>query len=117
MKKIGVAGLQRELIKQMIESSAPGCFETFICNDLEAASKVKSGQLDYYIGACNTGAGAALSIAIAIIGFNKCCTIARPGARAREEEIVRAVGAGKVAFGLSVENIEHAVPLLVNHLK
>lgn len=25
--------------------------------------KVKSGQLDYYIGACNTGAGAALSIA------------------------------------------------------
>ena len=83
MKKIGVAGLQRELIKQMIESSAPGCFETFICNDLEAASKVKSGQLDYYIGACNTGAGAALSIAIAIIGFNKCCTIALAG-RARQ---------------------------------
>lgn len=33
--------------------------------------KVKSGQLDYYIGACNTGAGAALSIAIAVIGYNK----------------------------------------------
>ncbi|AHA67717.1 Hypothetical protein Asd1617_04890 [Shigella dysenteriae 1617] len=26
---------------------------------MEAAMKVKSGQLDYYIGACNTGAGAA----------------------------------------------------------
>ncbi len=41
--------------------------------------KVKSGQLDYYIGACNTGAGAALSIAIAVIGYNKSCTIAKPG--------------------------------------
>lgn len=48
-----------------------GCFEVFIHNDMEAAMKVKSGQLDYYIGACNTGAGAALSIAIAVIGYNK----------------------------------------------
>ena len=61
MKKIGVAGLQREQIKKTIEATAPGCFEVFIHNDMEAAMKVKSGQLDYYIGACNTGAGAALS--------------------------------------------------------
>ncbi len=67
MKKIGVAGLQREQIKKTIEATAPGCFEVFIHNDMEAAMKVKSGQLDYYIGACNTGAGAALSIAIAVI--------------------------------------------------
>lgn len=117
MKKIGVAGLQRELIKQILERSAPGCFEIHICNDLDAATRVKNGELAYYIGACNTGAGAALSIAIAIIGFNKCCTIARPGVRAKEAEIAKAVGEGKVAFGLSVENIEHAVPLLVNYLK
>lgn len=71
MKKIGVAGLQREQIKKTIEATAPGCFEVFIHNDMEAAMKVKSGQLDYYIGACNTGAGAALSIAIAVIGLTK----------------------------------------------
>lgn len=71
MKKIGVAGLQREQIKKTIEATAPGSFEVFIHNDMEAAMKVKSGQLDYYIGACNTGAGAALSIAIAVIGYNK----------------------------------------------
>ena len=90
MKKIGVAGLQREQIKKTIEATAPGSFEVFIHNDMEAAMKVKSGQLDYYIGACNTGAGAALSIAIA---------------------------EGKVAFGLSVEHVEHAIPMLINHLK
>ncbi len=27
MKKIGVAGLQREQIKKTIEATAPGCFE------------------------------------------------------------------------------------------
>ena len=34
MKKIGVAGLQRELIKKTIENTAPGCFEVFIYNDI-----------------------------------------------------------------------------------
>ena len=24
---------------------------------------------------------------------------------------------GKVAFGLSVEHVEHAIPMLINHLK
>lgn len=83
MKKIGVAGLQREQIKKTIETAAPGCFEVSIHNDMDAAMKVKSGQLDYYIGACNTGAGAALSIAIAVIGYNKSCTIAKPGIKAK----------------------------------
>lgn len=117
MKKIGVAGLQRELIKQTIETAAPGCFEVFIYNDMEAAMKVKSGQLDYYIGACNTGAGAALSIAIAVIGYNKSATIAKPGIRANEAQIAKLVAEGKVAFGLSVEHVEHAIPLLVAQLK
>jgi hypothetical protein len=117
MKKIGVAGLQRELMKKTIETAAPGRFEVGMYNDMEAALKVKSGQLDYYIGACNTGAGAALSIAIAVIGYNKSGTIARPGIKAREEQIAAMVAEGKVAFGLSVEHIEHAIPLLVAQLK
>ena len=111
MKKIGVAGLQREQIKKTIEATAPGCFEVFIHNDMEA------GQLDYYIGACNTGAGAALSIAIAVIGYNKSCTIAKPGIKAKDEHIAKMIAEGKVAFGLSVEHVEHAIPMLINHLK
>ena len=101
MKKIGVAGLQREQIKKTIEATAPGCFEVFIHNDMEAAMKVKSGQLDYYIGACNTGAG----------------TIAKPGIKAKDEHIAKMIAEGKVAFGLSVEHVEHAIPMLINHLK
>ncbi|MBJ3816913.1 DUF2620 domain-containing protein [Shimwellia pseudoproteus] len=116
MKKIGIAGLQRESIRDMIEKQAPGKFELYIMSDIDAATGVKNNQLDYYIGACNTGAGAALSMAIAIIGFTRSCTIARPGVQAKADQISRWVAEGKVAFGLSVEHVEHAIPLLVAEL-
>ncbi len=116
MKKIGIAGLQREQIKQQIEAAVPGQFECHILNDMDAAMKVKSGELDFYIGACNTGAGAAISMAIAIIGFNESCTIAKPSIRAKEDEVNQFVASGKKAYGLSIEHIEHAIPMLANAL-
>ncbi|PFG58347.1 uncharacterized protein DUF2620 [Vibrio sp. ES.051] len=116
MKKIGIAGLQREQIREQIELTAPGHFECHILNDMDAAMKVKSGELDYYIGACNTGAGAAISMAIAIIGFNESCTIAKPSIRAKEDEVQQFVSSGKKAYGLSIEHIEHAIPLLTRQL-
>lgn len=116
MKKIGIAGLQREQIKAQIEQTAPGQFDCYILNDMEAAMKVKAGQLDYYIGCCNTGAGAALSMAIAIIGFTQSCTIAKPAIKAKQDEVDAFIEQGRVAFGLSVEHIEHAVPMLVTSL-
>lgn len=117
MKKIGIAGLQREQIKKFIELTAPGEFDCYILSDMDAALKVKNGELDYYIGACNTGAGAALSIAIAIIGYNKSATIAKPGIQAKPEQICQFIAEGKVAFGLSVEHVEHAIPMLINQLR
>lgn len=117
MKRIGIAGLQRENIRNIIEANAPGQFDLHILNDIDAATRVKQGTLDYYIGACNTGAGAALSMAIAIIGFNRCCTIAKPGVQAKKEQIGKWITEGKVAFGLSVEHVEHAIPLLLAELR
>ena len=116
MKRIGIAGLQREQIKQQIEQTAPGQFELHILNDMDAAMQVKAGRLDYYIGCCNTGAGAALSIAIAIIGFDKSCTIAKPAIQAKQDEVTRFIEEGRVAFGLSVEHVEHAIPMLIQSL-
>ncbi|XPE40246.1 DUF2620 family protein [Shigella flexneri] len=79
--------------------------------------KVKSGQLDYYIGACNTGAGAALSIAIAVIGYNKAALSPSRDLRRKTNISPKWWLEGKVAFGFSVEHVEHAIPMLVNHLK
>ena len=53
----------------------------------------------------------------AVIGYNKSCTIAKPGIKAKDEHIAKMIAEGKVAFGLSVEHVEHAIPMLINHLK
>ncbi|MEI9242342.1 DUF2620 family protein, partial [Pseudomonas aeruginosa] len=47
----------------------------------------------------------------------KSCTIAKPGIKAKDEHIAKMIAEGKVAFGLSVEHVEHAIPMLINHLK
>ena len=39
-----------------------------IKDDIAAAMAVKTGQADYYFGACKTGGGGALALAIALLG-------------------------------------------------
>lgn len=116
MKKIAIAGLQREQIREQIEATAPDTFECHILTDMDAAMKVKSGEMDYFVGCCNTGAGGALAMAIAIIGYGQCGTIAKPSIQAKEAEIQQFMDNGCVAFGLSIEHIEHAVPMLTKLL-
>ena len=116
MKKIAIAGLQREQIRDQIEAVAPDTFECHILTDMDGAMKVKSGEMDYFIGCCNTGAGGALAMAIAIIGYGQSCTIAKPAIRAKEAEVQQFIDKGYVAFGLSIEHIEHAVPMLTTLL-
>ena len=36
-------------------------------NDLDAAMAMQMGQYDYYIGACNTGGGGALALAMVVM--------------------------------------------------
>ena len=53
-----------------------------IKDDIAAAMAVKTGQADYYFGACKTGGGGALAMAIALLGMNQCATVSMPGQNA-----------------------------------
>ena len=53
-----------------------------IKDDIAAAMAVKTGQADYYFGACKTGGGGALAMAIALLGMNQCATVSMPGRNA-----------------------------------
>ncbi|PVZ79368.1 DUF2620 domain-containing protein [Serratia sp. S1B] len=87
-----------------------------IMNDIEAAMSLKSGQADIYLGACNTGGGGALAMAIAIAGMDKCATVGMPGKILSEAEIVAHIKAGKVAFGFTGQDIDVVVPVIINTL-
>ena len=82
-------------------------------NDLDAAMAMKAGQYDYYIGACNTGGGGALALAMALLGAPLCQTISMPGKISPDADIIAAVKAGKKAFGFTAQHAEQVLPVLL----
>ena len=67
-----------------------------IKDDIAAAMAVKTGQADYYFGACKTGGGGALAMAIALLGMNQCGQNAErgrdPGTGQGRQEGIRLYG-------------------------
>ena len=82
-------------------------------NDLDATMAIQAGQYDYYIGACNTGGGGALAMAMALLGAAKCQTISMPGRIYPDADIIGAVKAGKIAFGFTAQPAEQVLPVLL----
>ena len=85
-----------------------------IKNDLEAVNALKKGNFDYYVGACNTGGGGALAMAMALLGMDFCKTISMPGRIFPDDEIIKAVNEGKKAFGFVDQHTEKVLPVLLN---
>ncbi|OKP03642.1 DUF2620 domain-containing protein [Xenorhabdus eapokensis] len=85
-----------------------------IMNDIDAAMAIKHGEADYYFGACNTGGGGALAMAIALIGLDQCATIGMPGKILSNDEIIAHVKAGKKAFGFTGQDIDIVLPVVIN---
>ena len=82
-----------------------------IKDDIAAAMAVKTGQADYYFGACKTGGGG-----IALLGMNQCATVSMPGKMLSEDEILAQVKAGKKAYGFTDQHIEKVVPIILKGL-
>ncbi|MDL2267026.1 DUF2620 domain-containing protein [Desulfovibrio sp. OttesenSCG-928-G15] len=115
--KVAVGGqIDKQKIADMVQSVCNGQVEVSVDNDIQAAMQVKNGQADIYIGACNTGGGGALSMAIALLGMDKCTTLSMPGSLKTEEEILADVNAGKIAFGFTAQSVDDIVPVLMRAL-
>mgnify|MGYP001005593440 CR=1 FL=1 len=70
MKKIVVGGqMEKKHIASLIGKIAGDKASIKTMSDIEAAMAIKSGAADYYFGACNTGGGGALAMAIAILNL------------------------------------------------
>lgn len=117
MKKIVVGGqIDKQLVAEIIEKHAQGKVQIEIKSDLEAAMAVKSNQADYYFGACNTGGGGALAMAIAMLGMDKCCTVSMPGNVKTKEEIQKEIENGKIAFGFIPQDAEEVIPIILSEI-
>ena len=112
--KIVVGGaLYKKENAELIEKYGNGKVEVEIMPDLQAAMALKAGKADYYLGSCQTGAGGALGMAIAMNGMEKCITVAMVGKVLDEEEILKAVKEGKKAFGFVPEAAARVIPVIM----
>ena len=117
MVKIVVGGqLAKEEIAAQVKAAGGDQVQITVKGDLQAAMDITSGAADFYLGACQTGGGGSLGMAIAMCGYGRCITVASPGKLMKEQEIVAAVKGGKKCFGMVVEAIPSVVPVLVREM-
>lgn len=117
MLKIECCGLTSTKTKQIIEKKFPGIVETHTDPDMIAARKVKNGEVDYYLGSCETGGGGSLATAIMILGYGNCLVVSRQGKCPNEKEIRHLVYSGNhKAFGFVKTHTDQVVPALVQAL-
>jgi len=117
MVKIVVGGqLAKEELAAQAKAAGGDQVQVTVKGDLQAAMDITSGAADFYLGACQTGGGGSLGMAIAMCGYSRCITVASPGKLMKEAEIVAAVKGGKKCFGMVVEAIGGVVPVLVREM-
>lgn len=115
MKFVIGGQIEKEKIAEAVRREAgDNATSVVVMGDIDASMALKSGAADYYLGACNTGGGGALAMAIAIAGLDKCATVGMPGKILSDAEIVAQVKAGKKAFGFTGQDIETVVPVIIH---
>ncbi|MGT3244097.1 DUF2620 family protein [Yersinia enterocolitica] len=113
MFKIAIGGqLNKNEIQNCLIKYGAGKITSDIFTDMDAAMKVKNGSFDYYVGACQSGAGGALAMAYALIGRDKCAIIANALTQPSEANISQLIDQGKKAFGFTNDRVETSVKAL-----
>ena len=114
MIRIVVGGqIDKESIASKVRDLGGDQVQVTIKSDIDAAMAVKTQQADYYLGACLTGGGGALAMAIALLGMPQCATISMPGNIRSDAEILQEVQDGKKAFGFTGQHAEQVLPVLI----
>lgn len=117
MISIVVGGqMDKQLIAAQVEKLGQGKVNVAIKSDLDGALAIQSGQAQYYVGACNTGAGGALGLAVGLLGPTLCISISTPGLVMDEAQIRQQVQSGKRAFGMVTQAVERQLPILVDEI-
>lgn len=116
MATIYIGGVGKADVKRLLEQRRDPQLKVVVSNDLEAGQMLKRLPNAYYIGTCHTGAGGSLGAMLAFLGRQKCHTFGRQ-AKANPAEVQKLLNDGVRAFGLSVDQINSVVPVLVDAIQ
>lgn len=117
MKKIVIGGqIEKQMIADAVKNLVGDKATVEIKGDIEGAMAIANKEADYYFGACNTGGGGALAMAIALIGADKCSTVSMPGNIKSRDEIISEINSGKIAFGFIPNDSDAVLPIIIEEL-
>ncbi len=113
--KVVVGGqLKKNEIKKIINTNFPDV-EVEIMTDLNAAFAMQAGKFDLYLGSCDTGGGGALAMVISLIGAAKTGSVVTQSSKKTEQEIIKMIKDGVVAFGFVWNEADYATKTIVKN--
>jgi len=108
--KIITGGVGKSQVADTLKPLLRDTDEILVGTDMDAGMKLKTGQADYFLGTCHTGAGASLGVLVGLLGGSKCHTFGRRVPAAGEVD--DALDSGAIALGFSVDQISEAAPVI-----
>ncbi|WP_030680495.1 DUF2620 family protein [Streptomyces rimosus] len=111
MTTILTGGIGKTAVADAVRRLAPAGVEVVVSNDMDAVALLQAGRADYFLGTCQTGAGASLGVLVGLMGSATCHTFGR--SVPSEDEIGALLDQGKRVFGFAVDQIDAIAPALV----
>jgi hypothetical protein len=110
MTRILTGGVGKTEVADALRQLSIDGLEVTVSSDMEAAMKLSSGQADYYLGTCHTGAGASLGVLLGLLGSGACHTFGR--GNPTEPEVAALLNDGKKVFGFGMDQISTTTPVI-----
>jgi hypothetical protein len=112
--RIAVSGMGRDRMKELLERRGGNRVEVRALSDIEGVTALQRDEVDYYVGACLSGAGGALAMATAMLGPERAVRLSGLGGMPDPAEIRRRVDEGARAFGLMSAHVDAGIPPLLD---
>lgn len=112
--RIVTYGMGKDRVLELVRSCGASTISVDSVSDFQAANDIKSGKANFAIGVCQSGAGGALAMPMALLGPKFCAQLSTPSRQPSREEILEAVKQGKQVFGLALSHLDFAIPILMD---
>jgi Protein of unknown function DUF2620 len=113
MTTVVITGLARDRAAALASDAAAPDITVTTSSDYDGAVALQTGEADYYIGICQSGAGGALAFAIGLVGSKRARTVAPAGRPLDEQAVVTALAEGVVAFGVALDQVDAGVGCII----
>ena len=110
MTKILTGGVGKTEVADTVARLGLDGIEVAVSSDMDAAMKLRTGQADYYLGTCHTGAGASLGVLVGLMGSAACHTFGR--SIPTEDEVAGLLAGGTKVFGFAIDQIDAVAPVI-----